>query len=322
MKELTIAPVQFESAENNKQKNIETMTKFVVDAAKKNAQIISFPEYCTTAWYYFTKLTKNELLDIAENAEDGLTALHFIFLAKTYNITIMYGLLEKTKNDELYNAYVVITPENGFYYKFRKVHAFENSAIRQGDKLEVFDLYGWTMSILTCYDNNIPENNRVVALKGAEIIFAPHRTGGFNNSTAGMGLIDHDLWKNRELDPKPIRKEILGLKGREWVMKWLPSRSYDNNVFTVFSNSIGIDGEEVSTGCSMIIDPNGIVKAECDKLGDDMVIATIDKNERFNNLSANHFLARRPSLYQEISAPREERPTIELYNLSHENEIR
>ena len=58
-------------------------------------------------------------------------------------------------------------------------------------------------------------------------------------------------------------------------MKWLPSRAYDNGIYVVFSNPIGMDDDQLKNGCSMIIDPFGDIIAECRTLGDDIVTSTL-----------------------------------------------
>ena len=78
----------------------------------------------------------------------------------------------------------------------------------------------------------------------------------------GAGLVDPALWDNREADPTSIRQEFDGLKGRAWLMKWLPARAYDNGIYVVFSNPIGHDYNEIKNGCSMILDPFGDILAE------------------------------------------------------------
>ena len=65
------------------------------------------------------------------------------------------------------------------------------------------------------------------------------------------------------------------MKGRGWLMKELPSRAYDNGIYVVFSNPIGMDDDQLKNGCSMIINPFGDIIAECRTLGDDFVSATI-----------------------------------------------
>ena len=55
--------------------------------------------------------------------------------------------------------------------------AFENSCILAGNSLETFDLLGWKCGLLICYDNNLPENNRVLALKAPKSS-SPHISPG------------------------------------------------------------------------------------------------------------------------------------------------
>jgi Carbon-nitrogen hydrolase len=78
----------------------------------------------------------------------------------------------------------------------------------------------------------------------------------------GAGFVDLALWKNRENDPTSLRAEFDGPKGRAWLMKWLPARAYDNGIYAVFSNPIGMDDDQLKNGCSMVIDPFGDVIAE------------------------------------------------------------
>jgi hypothetical protein len=137
-------------------------------------------------------------------------------------------------------------------------------------------------------------------LLGATIIFMPHVTMCTPSTRPGAGFVDPVLWQNREADPTTLRQEFDGLKGRAWLMKWLPARAYDNAVYAVFSNAIGMDEDQLKNGCSMIIDPYGDIIAECRKLGNDIAIATItaDKCERAGG--HRYINARRPELYREI----------------------
>jgi predicted amidohydrolase len=59
------------------------------------------------------------------------------------------------------------------------LHAFEHPAIKPGDEHTVFDTpHGCRAAVLIYYDNNIVENVRIAALRGAEVLLAPHQTGG------------------------------------------------------------------------------------------------------------------------------------------------
>ena len=116
---------------------------------------------------------------------------------------------------------------------------------------------------------------RATTLLGAKIIFMPHITMCTPSTRPGAGFVDPKLWENREIDPTSLRLEFDGMKGRSWLMKWLPSRAYDNGIYVVFSNAVGMDDDQLKNGCSMILDPFGDILAECRNLGDDLVTATL-----------------------------------------------
>ena len=100
---------------------------------------------------------------------------------------------------------------------------------------------GNRVGVLICYDNNLVENVRACALRGAEILIAPHQTGGCRSSSPhAMGPIDPDLWESRVEHPEAIEAEFRGDKGRGWLMRWLPSRAHDNGLFLIFSNGVGM----------------------------------------------------------------------------------
>ena len=190
--------------------------------------------------------------------------------------------------------------KNGLIAKHRKLHPFINPVILPGDSFTVFDLEGWTCGILICYDNNVTENVRATALLGAKIIFMPHVTMCTPSPRPGAGFVDPELWKNRKKDQVSLRKEFDGPKGREWLMKWLPARAYDNGIYAVFSNPVGMDDDQLKNGCSMIIDPFGNIIAECRELGDGFVSATVTPDKLTMAGGYRYTLARRPELYRDI----------------------
>jgi predicted amidohydrolase len=169
-----------------------------------------------------------------------------------------------------------------------------------GNEYTVFDLAGWKCGILICYDNNIIENVRATTLLGAQVIFMPHVTMCTPSTRPGAGFVDPALWEKRETDPTPLRLEFDGMKGREWLMKWLPSRAYDNGIYAIFSNPIGMDDDQLKNGCSMIIDPFGDILAECRKLGDDIVTAVLTPEKIEASGGSRYLKARRPDLYRDI----------------------
>ena len=211
---------------------------------------------------------------LAEFIPEGPSIERLTEIASKNNITVLAGLFEKDIEGKLYKTYVCVN-KNGFVAKHRKLHPFINPYLTPGDSYCVFEIEGWKCGILICYDNNVVENVRATTLLGADIIFMPHVTMCTPSTRPGAGFVDPALWKNREDDPTSLRLEFDGMKGREWLMKWLPSRAYDNGIYVVFSNPIGMDDDQLKNGCSMIIDPFGDIIAECRNLGDDIATAVL-----------------------------------------------
>jgi predicted amidohydrolase len=88
----------------------------------------------------------------------------------------------------------------------------------------------------------------------------------------------------------------------------------DSNLFYVFANGVGIDGPEVRVGCSMILDPEGIILAETKHAGDDMIVAALSREARVRTVCSGHLKARRPSLYGKIVEPVKEIDTRNVRN--------
>ena len=299
MKNLKISTAQFENKSGDKQFNLSVMEALSKNASAEGSDVIAFHECSVTGYTFARNLSKSQLLDVAELIPEGESTLKLQEIAGRYNIVVLAGLFEKDKNDRIYKAHVCIG-KNGLIAKHRKLHPFINPAILPGDSFTVFDLEGWTCGILICYDNNVTENVRATALLGAKIIFMPHVTMCTPSPRPGAGFVDPELWKNRKKDQVSLRKEFDGPKGREWLMKWLPARAYDNGIYAVFSNPIGMDDDQLKNGCSMIIDPFGNIIAECRELGDGFVSATVTPDKLTMAGGYRYTLARRPELYRDI----------------------
>jgi predicted amidohydrolase len=239
------------------------------------------------------------MLELAELIPDGESIRQLQDIASRNNITVLAGLFEKDTNDNLYKAYVCVGPQ-GLIAKHRKLHPFINRHLIPGDTYTIFEIAGWKCGILICYDNNVIENVRATALLGADIIFMPHVTMCTPSTRPGAGFIDPSLWFNREKDPTSLRLEFDGMKGRAWLMKWLPARAYDNGVYVVFSNPIGMDDDQLKNGCSMILDPFGDILVECRKLDNDFVSATLSEDKLKLAGGYRYRKARRPDLYGSI----------------------
>ncbi len=299
MKQIRIATAQFEHKSGDKEYNLGKIEQLAGIAASQGAGAVAFHECSVTGYTFARKLSRKEMVDLAEPVPGGKSTARLTEIAARYNIAVLAGLFEKDDRDMIYKAYIC-ADKNGVLAKHRKLHPFINPHILPGEGYTVFKLHGWNCGILICYDNNIVENVRATSLLGADIIFMPHVTMCTPSSRPGAGFVDPRLWERREADPTSLRLEFDGMKGRGWLMKWLPSRAYDNAAYVIFSNPIGMDDDQLKNGCSMIIDPFGDIIAECRKLGDDVETALVTP-EKIANAGGNRYkMARRPELYAEI----------------------
>ncbi len=310
MKTLRVAAVQFEHAPGDKQANFAKVEAFVQQAAAQGVQLIVFPECCLTGYWFLRGLSREQIAALAEPIPDGPSVQRLLALAQEHNMTIGAGLIEAGTDGNFYNAYAVAMPD-GQVRTHRKIHAFVSEHISCGSEYTVFDTpdgrcasAGWRVGVLTCYDCNIGENARITALQGAEILMAPHQTGGCDSPDPHtMGLVDKDKWARRAEDPAAIEAELSGPKGRGWLMRWLPARAHDNGMFLIFSNGVGVDGDEIRTGNAMILDTYGRILSETCKAGDDMVIADLDGALLERNTGKRWIVTRRPELYGPLTVP-------------------
>ncbi|MBK1896553.1 nitrilase family protein [Chryseobacterium paridis] len=296
---LKIATAQFENKSGDKAYNLSVIERLSKEAAAKGSHIIAFHECSITGYTFARQLSREQMLEIAEIIPGGESIQRLQKIASENNITLLAGLFEKDEHDNLFKAYVCVD-KNGLVAKYRKLHPFINPHLTAGEQYCVFEIHGWKFGILICYDNNIIENVRATKLLGADVIFMPHVTMCTPSSRPGAGFVDPILWENRETDPTSLRLEFDGMKGRDWLMKWLPSRAYDNGVYVVFSNPIGMDDDQLKNGCSMIIDPFGDILSECRSFEDSFVTAIIHPEKLTQAGGYRYIKARRPDLYKDI----------------------
>ena len=320
MRDIRIAAAQFEAADGIKEYNLAQIKRLAKDAVALGAEVVSFHEMSITGYSFLQDATREKMLSIAEFVPAGPSCVALHEIAFELNVPILAGLLEVEKETgAIYNTYVCAHPTQGIVASHRKLHAFLNPHLSSGDKFTVFELLGCKCGILICYDNNIAENVRCTALEGCEILFAPHVTGcapGPASSALGIAdprrsAADVALWTNRREDPVPLRMQLHGPSGRGWVMRWLPARAYDNNLFVVFTNPIGMDDGVLRHGNSLVVDPFGEVVAECVELGDAVIVAFCAAEKRDVASGGRYLRARRPELYGRLTAPNPTTDTVQ-----------
>ena len=154
--------------------------------------------------------------------------------------------------------------------------SYEKFYFTPGGALPTFDVAGVRIGIQICNDRLYPEGSRVLALSGAEVIFMP---------------IAYSVYSDPE-----YRNSLWELAIR--------SRAFENGVFVVAVNKVGIEGVRRHLGRSMIVDPRGMKVAEASDEKEELLIRDIDLDQ----VSACRkkfpwWRDRRPELYRAIAEP-------------------
>ena len=141
---------------------------FIADAAKQKADLVVLGETIT---YVDRGLP---FADVAERVP-GPSTDYFGGLAKTHNLYIVVGLVERDKH-LLYNVAALVGPDGKLVGKYRKVclpRGETEGGITAGRDYPVFDTRFGKLGMMVCYDGFFPEVARELTNRGAEVIAWP-----------------------------------------------------------------------------------------------------------------------------------------------------
>lgn len=239
-RELKIALGQLKVEQGNTTVNMEKIIKMITDAAENGAHIICLPELAYTGYHL-----ESELLQELAEPSDGPFVQTLCKLAKEKGIYIIAGYAESVEIlGRMYNSAAFIDDKGRVIGNMRKVYAWgqEKLKFREGDKFPVYDTPLGKIGIMICYDAEFPEPSRIMALKGAELVFVPA------------------VWSIPA--------------ARRWEVD-LSGNALFNLMFMAGSNPVG-DG---ACGSSQVVGPDGEVKAIASKTEEEMLYCTIDLND-------------------------------------------
>ncbi|MEQ9693319.1 carbon-nitrogen hydrolase [Shimia sp. SDUM112013] len=276
MTTVTVAAMQFASSRDY-DTNIARAEKVIRDAAAAGAQIVLPGEAFSAFEFQFMEMGP-EHFKLAE-ALDGPTVSHMRALARELSIVIPTNIFEKA-NNAYYNTNVIIDADGSVLGHYRKSHiplglpgCYEKVYSNPGDTgFVTFDTAYGRIGTCVCWDQWFPEAARILALRGAEILFYP----------SAIGSDCHDHW--------------------ETVMR---GHAGANIVPLVCSNRVGREvgtlGEVTYFGQAFIAGPRGEVVARADETSDMFVSHSFDMDE-IRELRAHWglFRDRRPDLYGPI----------------------
>lgn len=172
---LKISVGQFEALED-KQHNLDAITKLAEEAAAERARVLVLPE---GAMYHRESASVAEGVANAET-DDGPFVQHIRDLSKKHSLFIAAGMSKTGAGaDEGVRALNVLLLVDGgeIVDEYEKIHLYdafsmkESESVVPGDGLPpVVDIDGVKVGFAICYDLRFPELFRVLADQGAEVI--------------------------------------------------------------------------------------------------------------------------------------------------------
>jgi len=172
---LKLAGIQISCCEE-KERNIEKALKFAQIAVEEGAQIICFQELFTNPW--FPREMNKKHFSFAERV-DGPSITRMQKLAAEYQAVVVCPIFE-IEGDGFFNSAIIIDAGGEILGGYRKIHVpqiplwEEKYYFLPGNLgFPVFKTKFAVIGVQICWDNFFPEGARILALKGAQIIFSP-----------------------------------------------------------------------------------------------------------------------------------------------------
>lgn len=144
----------------------------VEEAASRGCDILCLPEL------FADPFDTDDMCKWAEPM-DGPVNSWLAETAKSHNIALV-GTLYLKHDGGISNTGIAYNKQGDVAGTYGKVHlpGAERAATVPGSGFPVFELEGVNVGIQICYDLNFPEGCRILAIKGADIVFWPTMWGG------------------------------------------------------------------------------------------------------------------------------------------------
>jgi predicted amidohydrolase len=257
--------------------------RMIAEAKRRSVDILTFSELFMSPFF------PNRLIEDFDHffsSPDGSPLQEVRAAAREHEIALILPFAERA-NSGMYNSAMVLDRDGRLVGTYRKTHipayfpnekaggtgSYEKFYFTPGEGLPVFAAAGARFGIQICNDRLYPEPSRVLALSGADIIFMPICYSVYSDP-------DH-------------RNAIWDVAMR--------ARAFENGVFVVAANRVGLEGVRQHLGRSMIVDPRGTILVEAGSEREELIVAAID----LDSVSGSRkkfpwWRDRRPELYRPL----------------------
>lgn len=239
------------------QDNLRQVRERVAEAADQGARVVVFPEATMRAF------GAGRLDEIAEPL-DGPWATAVAEVAREHGVVVVVGMFTPGQGGRVRNTLLVTGPAGGgdLHLGYDKIHLYdafgfaESDTVEPGDTTHVITVDGVGVGLTVCYDIRFPGQYRRLAAEGARVTLCSASWG------SGPGKVDQ--WR---------------LLAR--------ARALDATTFLLAVDQADpqVEGVEVKKGAptgvghSLLVGPDGSVRAEIAAQGAGVLLVDVDDDE-------------------------------------------
>lgn len=244
---MKVAHYQLECHPGEYEANFQKVLLGIREADAEGVDIVSFPESFLTGYFSSGEKAQEHSFTI-----DGPQINEFLEQTAACAPTFMVGFNE-TRGDKLFNTVLVAEKGKCLGTYSKAFPCFDH--FTPGREFPVFRRGNVTFGVIICADGGFIEPTRILALKGAQIVFAPHY-----NYLPKESLINHFQSVRADHTARARENGVWFLRG--------------NQVGCGFDEGMAHDG--VGYGDSYLIDPMGEVVVRSQRHVECAISAKID----------------------------------------------
>ena len=227
--------------------NVARAVERIAEAARGGAQVVCLQELFRSQ--YFCQREDAALFDLAEPIPGPTTNL-LAETARRLGLVVIASIFERRAAGVYHNSAAIIDADGSLAAVYRKTHIpddplyYEKYYFTPGDLgYPACDTRAGRLGALVCWDQWYPEAARLVALRGAQVLFYPTAIGWHPGEKDRYGREQYDAWRTMQR-----------------------SHSIANGMYVAAVNRVGHEGPPNGGleffGGSFLCDPFGVVIAE------------------------------------------------------------
>jgi N-carbamoylputrescine amidase len=270
MSTLRLALIQMQSKADARDENVAKACAYIDEVAQERPDLIVLPEFFNHEYVF--QYRDYAYIDCAE-PENGHTISAMRAKAREHRVTICATMFEEQGPGLYFDTAFFIDPDGEIFGKYRKTHpaavqSLEKIYFRGGTRFPVVGVNGFRVGVIICYDHCFPETARCAAVNGAELILGPFAAPRFAT----------------------------------WDQLMI-TRAWENGVYLAPCNKVGLEGDWVFGGRSLVVDPFGEIVGQASDDADDMIVVELDREQVYAARRRWPMLRdRRPEVYGPLTA--------------------